>query len=351
MPQKKAYFILDANVYRSFAKSRSLKEIKCLALQLRKKEDALDLTSICSAIVAIELISHLVPGDRKKEVCYRALCLMALHTLTRTHDGRPMRYAAYHLNNVLTNYFWNTNSTEFPYYDSVFHLMDELVKNNDIGNCNTFINEIQTLRTNQLTFRDNYRSNMEAFLVSFGAAPTDWEFFRNKKKNAKQNTERLAALRDGTYFYQSVVSLIRRAASDIGVINYIPPQNVAKDFLERFQAPLILNLYLMGQVGEAQNMIRPADKRWNTLNDFQLLLNVCDNIYPNTILITEDRLIRDVCQYTGIGEHALDVVGYFKMIKAHWLLFKWKVNKGIAAGRKFAGEMLVKIKKRLKFSL
>ena len=59
----------------------------------------------------------------------------------------------------------------------------------------------------------------------------------------------------------------------------------------------------------------PQDWRWNTLNDIQLLFNLCDKIYPQLTLVSDDKLLYGVCEFVGIKNRIKKRKDYLKMIQ------------------------------------
>lgn len=283
------HFLLDTNIYRHLSNGLSGDQIISKALILAKAEQKKGFGSLCSVIVASELIYHLLDSDPEQLDCYNALFLLRYHTLHP--NGHSHRVIAYPMENILTNFFRGKNYKHFNSYNEIIRLMDYLTEQYNIQCCKLYEPYIREIRKGQDEFRKSVVKQANDFLQESGL---EWDSFiptnlRKKPEIKLLNKKRQEEYERGDSFYRLAKILIDRTYENVFYTFLCKPsKDKLKAYLERFQAPLRMYHYLIKKIGEAPGMETFKDTRWNTINDMNLLFSMCDPDFDNVLLVTED---------------------------------------------------------------
>lgn len=285
-------FILDTNVYRRLALEHR-NNIVSEARKLKIAETNAKSNSVCSVVVAAELITHLIEGDNEKADCYYALCFLSEHTLWYDAQKKVLfRDCAYPLNNILTKFFGNKNSQELPFYDSILKLMEVLVDKAAIENCLKYQGEIKQVKEYLYNFRNEFRLNVEAYLREINNGELDWKMFYNPK-NTKIGALHRKHIKNGNYFLQLAISLMKRGYKDLGYDTDKLNIERFENFIKKFKPAIIYNLKILNSVGNSEQMEAAEDYRWNDLMDMQLLFQACEKVNDKCTIVTEDDKFRN----------------------------------------------------------
>ena len=309
------HFLLDSNIYRSIAENLAEKDIVNKAREMSEAEKAKGFQSLCSVVVASELISHLVDGDPVKANCYKALCLLRYHTFNESIHTK--RVIAYPMENVLTRFFLCKNFVHFDSFNEVVRLMELITERLDINDCSKYKAQIQSVKDTRLAYRKGVVDQADLMLKEQGL---DWGSFTISSFRANplleaMNKQRLKSHNLGEDFYRMAKILIDKTYESEGFRKYPPPckRRISK-YLETYQAPLRMFHYLLKKIGEAPGMQNFMDKRWNTLNDVSILFGFSDDTFKQTLLVTDDDLLFE-CVLTTEGMK--DRVGKLSQYLSH----------------------------------
>lgn len=315
MNNPKGYFLLDTNIYRILTYGLTETDILAKAKELREKESKFEHQRVCSVIVALELISHLTVSDPARQHCYKALFLLNHHTKAL---GNEPRLIAYSLENVLTNFFLDKNCKQFQNYNEVIRLMNLLTERYDISLCDTYIAWIDEIADGKKSFRQGVQNQAETILKERGLS---WDSFtapvlRVNKAIKQINQLRVAEYKQGDSFYKLATILINEVYSNTCKL-WPPRPHKAKvqEYLDIFQAPLQLYHLLLRKIGEAPTMEDAESDKWNTINDMHLLFNLCDKVFRNTILVTNDKLVLECGVTFGLKGRIGRLVDYEHFLK------------------------------------
>jgi|JI6StandDraft_1071083.scaffolds.fasta_scaffold26327_3 hypothetical protein len=312
----KEFFLLDNNIYRGLSRSMKLQDIPHKALEFCKAEWKIGMQSICSIIVAIEMISHLGKNDPEREECFKALCLLRYHTFSSELHKR--RVVAYPMEDVLTFFFLNKNFIHFDNYNEIIRLMELLTIDLDISVCDRYFVAIQEVNDKRRVFRERLVLQAKNMLIESGL---DWDSFTQPKISRDKilkayNLKRLEAFQKGEGIGPIAKLLIDLTYTSAGIPNYsIPAKDKLGNYLKIFQAPLRMYNLLMKKIGEAPTIQNYNAERWNTVNDMHLLFNVCDPRFDNLLMVTEDKEIIACMQTTdGMESKVGKLADYFSLI-------------------------------------
>ncbi len=312
----KEFFLLDSNIYRGLSRGLKLQDIPHRALKLCKAEKKNGMQSMCSIIVAVELISHLGKNDPEREECYKALCLLRYHSFSGALHKK--RVVAYPMENVLTIFFLKRNFIHFDSYNEIIRFMELLTDSLDIKVCDFYAVMIQEVNDNQRIFREELVLKAKKMLNESGL---DWDSFTQPKisrdKNLKAfNLKRLEVYKNGDSIGPIAKSLIDSTYASAQISSSPrPTKEKLGNFLMSFQAPLRMHNFLMKKIGEAPTMQDYSAERWNTVNDAHLLFNLCDPSFDNVLLVTEDQEIMECVQTTdGMDGKVGGLADYLSLI-------------------------------------
>ncbi len=308
-------FILDTNAYRNLVKDITLADVWKLSEDIKSKEDAINSSSAISIVVAMELIQHLENGDPFKEECFKALCLQYLHTTRNNPEKKTMDGSYYPpMNVILARYFFNDNSKYFPLYLKVLDVAFELVKNNDISNCDQYQSQIITIK-NQVIFEKNeFKTNVESLLTSMNNGILDWQTIRSNKAERKTWFEKL---QNGNMVNLLGIALMFRAYQVMEIEELIEGAEIKlQKFIDEFKAALIMNSTLLEQIGHGTAALaNVSDHRWNTLNDVQILFAVLFDLKGiDKKLVSDEKQIKESCIKAGLTERVITLNEYKKLL-------------------------------------
>ncbi len=298
-------FILDTNVYRRLASE---------ARKLKIAETNAKSNSVCSVVVAAELIAHLLEEDSEKTDCYYALCFLSEHTLW--YDAKKkvhFRDCAYPLNNILTKFFGNKDSQEFPFYYSILRLMEVLVDKTAIETCLEYQDKIKHVKEYLYNFRNEFRLNVETYLREINNGELDWKMFYNPK-NTKIGALHRKHIKNGNYFLQSAISLMKRGYKDLGYYTDKLSIERFENFIKKFEPAITYNLKILNSVGNSEQMQAAEDYRWNDLMDMQLLFQTCEKGSDECTIVTGDDKFRNWCLDKKLQVNIWTRADYEKMI-------------------------------------
>jgi len=249
-------FVLDTNVYRNLARKLDLMQVPAFAEKLINAEKAINSKSVLSIVVSMELIQHLLEGDLSKEECYKALCLQYFHTSSVNYRERKRQGNLYPpMNIILTKFFFNENSKYLTLYNSVLELISKLAEPLNISVCAAYGTDIKTIKEQLIFEKEEFKDNLEEYLMSLNKGVLDWGFFRNSKEERKKY---FRELQNGKVEILLAISLMFRAHRIMEYDELVSnAEQRLNDFLIEYSAALKMCVFLLEQVGHGTDLRYP----------------------------------------------------------------------------------------------
>lgn len=308
-------YLADTNIYRNLVRGLNIDQVKNLAALISEKENAKEIKSGLSIVVAMELISHLNPNDKAVEECFMALCLLFHHTKkVDTLENKCTGKFYPPLNVVLTKFFFNEDTEYLNMYARVLDLTMKITENFNIINIYSYSKEIDTV-VSQIFFEKNeIKINFENYLKSLNKDVADWEYF---KKNKTERREWFKILKNGKTLFFVAESLMIRA---FNLTNREYRRNEANykkllEFIEQFFPAILMNNLILEQIGHGTISLGDIkDEKWNTINDISIMFGMLIfSDRDNKVLVTEDIDIR-TCMIENDMENRVLSLSQFKNI-------------------------------------
>jgi hypothetical protein len=307
--------LFDTNVYRDIADTLTLEEIPSYIKDLKLKEDAKDIKSGFSIVVAMELIQHLEEGDNHFEDCYKALCLLVYHT-QRINPDTLMPHGDFYppLNVILTKHFFNEDSIYLPLYLKVLNFAHELTKNLDFEKCRRLQHNIKIIRQQVIHEKKQIKDNVELFLSSMNSGTLDWSYFQNNSKERKKWFRDLAS---GHTINLIAYALMKRAYQIMEIEELrIDAEDKFNLFLKDYYPGLLMNEIIFQSIGSGTEALGDVnDKRWNTINDISIMFGVLYQADKrHKILVTGDKKIKECFQKVDLGKRAISLEEFYNLL-------------------------------------
>lgn len=311
-------FIFDTNAYRTIVHNISIGEVISLSKKFNRYERNNGHTSAVSTVVLMELIQHLTDEDPAREVCYKALVFAFFHT-SRFDPVSEDTVGSYYppMNIILAQIFFDNNSKYKKLYDRVISLFLELVEDVDLEKCKVHEKDIKAVRAQIIFEKEEIRNNVETFLSSLNNGILDWKYINTNKD---ERDRFFSKLHNGDMSILLANALMLRAHQIMDADEIIPDAELKlKAFIKTYEAALNMNLTLMQSIGNGANLQDVTDKRWNTLNDVQIMfaLLYLKNDSDEKALVTEEVKIKESAENAGISERVINIDKYLELIKLH----------------------------------
>jgi hypothetical protein len=152
---------------------------------------------------------------------------------------------------------------------------------------------------------------LKELLASINGGKVDWKFIRNDSIMRKHFSERLY---NGDFIQLLGIALMVRAHQVMELDDFdAEAVKRFKDFLKNYEAAIRMNLSILESVaGGAEGLSDSNDKRWNTLNDVQIMMSALydQKGIGSKVLVTEEKKINLAAQAANIPDKVITVNEY-----------------------------------------
>jgi hypothetical protein len=307
---------LDTNIYRNFVRGLSFFEIERLANKIKENENMLGYSAGFPIVVAMELISHLVPGDPHLVECYKALYLLFNHSKNYNAVSDTLFGKFYPPQDVvLSKYFLNEDGPDLKTFRMVIPLVKSITENCDLKNINKFQAEILATKEHIKKEKEQFQENLVDYLKTLNGGTLDWKYFK-QNKNARRKWFR--DMETGEAFVQLAEGFMSRTFS-ISNKDFIQNQenwDKLKEFHDHFFPAIAMTSLLLEPIGHGVALDNLKDSRWNTVQDISIMFGVLfESNFKDKVFVSEEKKMHQFFKLNGMQEKIIDLNDFKKMLK------------------------------------
>ncbi len=312
--------ILDTNIYRNLVFGKTIEQLKD---ELNGINLGNQYKSIFPNIVAIELINHLTEKDLASEDCFKGLFYL-IHLAKENNAESFKGQVVPTIHDLITNYLFQQKSVHFNFNNNICHISHLIAQNGDRNKINEYQNEIKQVVEFKKQELETIIKNIEnSYLKSVNQqGEIDWNIF---EKNPDLKREFQQLIKNRSFHQIFGFALVQMAVDETGIENVefkmSELQNgVFKDFKMSIDF-FVQHIWEKLIVIEKKEYLFAPDsdpkKRWNSFYDLQLIFATeYENSFGRkTVLVTEERRVRDTFKKHGKTDFTTDLNGYKQMIK------------------------------------
>lgn len=302
--------ILDTNIYRNLVKDQSFFEVERLAVKIRNNETNLSNSIGIPIVVAMELISRLVIGDRALVESFKALCVLFHASSESSTSGKY--YPP--LDVILPKYFFNDLGPSHKSYQLVIPIAKELTENYDLQNVFRLQDKVKVIKA-QIEFEKNeIRENLGNYLKSINEGKLDWEIF----KTAKLARRKLFAdLSDGKAIFYVALGMMERGYWIVGKELEQNQENWDKlrEFHNKFYPAFAMMSSILLPVAHGNSLANPHDIKWNSIPDISLMVTaIYFSEVKGAILITEEVKMHEFYKANDMEDRIMNLKNFKNLV-------------------------------------
>ncbi len=312
--------ILDTNIYRNLAREKTITQLTDELNEISLKNQY---KSIFPNIVAIELINNLEGNDSTSEDCFKGLFYL-IHLAKENNTKSFNVQVVPTIHDLITNYLFQQKSKHFKFNNNICNIAHIIAQNGDINKISEYQNEIkQVVEFKKLELETIIKNIEESYLKPLNQqGEIDWNIFE-KNSNLEREFRQLV---DTKSFHQIFgFALVQMAVNETGKekVEFKMSElqdGLFKDFkmsIDFFIEYIWMKLIVIEKKEYLFTPNSDPKRRWNSFYDFQLIFATeYENSFGRkTVLVTEEKRIRNTFKKHGKAELTMDLNGYKQLIK------------------------------------
>ncbi len=306
---------LDTNVYRNLVRGLSFFEIERLANKIKEREDELGHSAGFPIVVAMELISHLIPSDPHLVECYKALYLLFNHSKKYNPVNDTLSGKFYPPQDVvLPKFFFNQDGPHLKTFKLIIPLAKSIVENCNLQNVNKFQPEILATKEYIKSEKEYLQENLATYLKVLNGGTLDWEYF---KKNKTARRKWFKNMETGESFVQLAEGFMERTFS-ISNKDFIKNQanwDKLREFHNHFFPALAMTSLLLEPIGHGVALNNIKDPRWNTVQDISIMFGALfESDLKDKVFVSEEKKMHQFFKLNKMQDKIMNLNDFKKIL-------------------------------------